>query len=72
MFSVWYDALRRNSELVAMRVERLSEDLSSIERIAYLWRAMAERLQAWLELAGLRFGPLLPGLHTHKVSQLGL
>lgn len=84
MVSVGYDTLCRSSELVAMRVEHLSEDLSSIDvprsksdpfgdgRIAYLSPATSERLGAWLEAAKLLSGPLFRGLHTRKVSETAL
>jgi integrase len=80
LFSVGYDTLCRSSELVAMRVEHLSSDLSSIEvprsksdpfgdgRMAYLSPATARRLERWLDRAGLWQGPLFRGLHTGKVS----
>ncbi|TCJ39579.1 tyrosine-type recombinase/integrase [Parafrankia sp. BMG5.11] len=81
LFSAGYDTLCRSSELVAMRVEHLSPDLSSIEvprsksdpfgngRIAYLSPATIGRLEHWLDRSGLHHGPLFRGLHTGKVPQ---
>ena len=84
MFSVGYDTLCRSSELSAMRVEHLSEDLGSVVvprsksdqlgdgRIAYLSPGTCNRLIAWLDAAGLQSGPLFRGLHTNKVSDVSL
>lgn len=84
MFSVGYDTLCRSSELAAMRVEHLREDLGSLfvprsksdpfgdGRMAYLSSATRRRLIAWLEEAGLSSGPLFRGLHTNKVSGVAL
>jgi integrase/recombinase XerD len=84
LFSVGYDTLCRSSELVAMRVEHLSDDLSSIEvprsksdpfgngRIAYLSPETTARVGAWLEAAELQSGPLFRGLHTRRVSSVAL
>lgn len=84
LFSLGYDTLCRSSELVAMRVEHLSDDLSSIEvprsktdlfgdgRVAYLSAETAARVEAWLNAAGLHFGPLFRGLHTRRVSDIAL
>lgn len=84
LFSVGYDTLCRSSELVAMRVEHLSDDLSSMEvprsksdpfgdgRIGYLSSGTAARLEAWLNGAGLHSGPLFRGLHTRRVSSIAL
>lgn len=84
MFRVGYDTLCRSSELVAMRVEHLAVDLSSIEvprsksdpfgdgRIAYLSPATAECVEAWICATNLRSGALFRGLHTRKVSNFAL
>ncbi len=84
MFSVGYDTLCRSSELAAMRVEHLSEDLGSVVvprsksdqlgdgRLACLSAATQNRLIAWLEAAALQSGPLFRGLHTNKVSDVSL
>ena len=84
LFSVGYDTLCRSSELVAMRIEHLSDGLSWIKvprsksdpygdgRIAYLSRSSATRLEAWLDGAGLHSGPLFRGLHTGSVSKVAL
>lgn len=84
MFSVGYDTLCRSSELAAMRVEHLNEDLGSVlvpcsksdpfgdGRIAYLSPSTEVRLSAWLDAADLHSGPLLRGLHTNKVSEVPL
>lgn len=84
LFSVGYDTLCRSSELVAMRVEHLSDDLSSTEvprsksdpfgngRVAYLSPDTTARLEAWLDTAGLHSGPLFRGLHTRRVSDVAL
>jgi integrase/recombinase XerD len=84
LFSVGYDTLCRSSELVAMRLEDLSNDFSSIEvprsksdpfgdgRIAYLAPETAARVRAWLDAARLRSGPLFRGLHTGRVSDVAL
>lgn len=84
MFSVGYDTLCRSSELAAMRVEHLSDDLGSVfvprsksdpygdGRIAYLSPDTQRRLRAWLEAAKLQNGPLFRGLHTNKVSEVSL
>lgn len=80
LFSVGYDTLCRSAELVAMRVEHLTEDLSTIEvprsksdpfgdgRVAHLSPATASYLARWLERAGFHQGPLFRGLHTSKLS----
>ena len=84
LFSVGYDTLCRSSELVAMRVENLSDDFSSIQiprsksdqfgdgRVAYLSPATIGRLEAWLGAAGFKSGALFRGLHTRKVSGVAL
>jgi integrase/recombinase XerD len=84
LFSVGYDTLCRSSELVAMRVENLSDDRSSIQiprsksdqfgdgRVAYLSPVTIGRVAAWLKAAGIRTGPLFRGLHTLKVSDAAL
>lgn len=84
LFSVGYDTLCRSSELAAMRVEHLSEDLGSAfvprsksdpfgdGRIAYLSAATQKRLVTWMGAAGLCSGPLFRGLHTNKVSEVSL
>lgn len=84
LFSVGYDTLCRSSELAAMRVEHLNEDLRSIfvhrsksdpfgdGRMAYLSPVTQSRLAAWLNATGLHSGPLFRGLHTNKVSELAL
>lgn len=84
LFSVGYDTLCRSSEIVAMRVENLSSDFSSIHvprskadpfgdgRVAYLSPASIERVRAWLAAAELRSGPLFRGLHTLRVSDVAL
>jgi integrase/recombinase XerD len=84
LFSVGYDTLCRSSELAAMRVEHLNENLGSMfvprsksdpfgdGRIAYLSSPTQERLIAWLDAADLYSGPLFRGLHTNKLSGLSL
>lgn len=84
LVSVGYDTLCRSSEVVAMRVEHLSEDLGSIHiprskadpfgdgRTAYLSNGTVKRLQAWLDEADLRLGPLFRGLHTGRPSEAAL
>ncbi len=84
LFSVGYDTLCRSSELVAMRIEDLADDLRSIKvprcksdpfgqgRIAYLSHATVARLEAWLEASHLHSGPLFRGLHTRIVSDIAL
>lgn len=84
LVSVGYDTLCRSAELVAMRVEHLSEDGASLlvprskadpfgaGRIAYLSPATVRRLRRWLKAAGLEAGPLFRGLHTAKVSEAAL
>lgn len=79
LFSVGYDTLCRSAELVAMRAEHLSDDLTTIEvprsksdpfgngRVAYLSPATIDRLEHWLEKSGISYGPLFRGLHTGKV-----
>lgn len=80
MISVGYDTLCRSSELVAMRVEDLIGDCSSIRiprsksdqlgdgRIGYLSPQTIEWLNGWLAAAKLSSGPLFRGLHTNRVS----
>jgi integrase/recombinase XerD len=80
LVSVGYDTLCRSAELVAMRVEHLSADNTTIlvphskadpfgvGRIAYLSPATIERLNRWLDAACICDGPLFRGLHTAKVS----
>lgn len=84
LFSVGYDTLCRSAELVAMRVEHLAEDLSTIDvprsksdpfgdgRVAYLSPATASYVARWLERAGIHGGPIFRGLHTSKVSAVAL
>lgn len=84
MFSVGYDTLCRSSELAAIQVEHLSEDLGSVfvprsksdqlgdGRIAYLSPGTRTRLIAWLDAARLQSGPLFRGLHTNRVSDVSL
>ena len=84
LVSVGYDTLCRSSELAAMRVEHLSENLSTIciprskadpfgdGRIAWLSPATIERLSAWLDASELTEGPLFQGLHTAKLSHMAL
>ena len=84
LFSVGYDTLCRSSELVAMRVEHLATDLTSIEvprsksdpfgdgRVAYLAPETGVRLRVWLAEADLNSGPLFRGLHTGRVSAVAL
>lgn len=84
LFSVGYDTLCRSSELVAMRVEHLSDDSGTIEvprsksdpfgdgRVAYLSPATVKRLEKWLEQAGVHHGPLFRGLHTSAVSAVAM
>lgn len=84
LFSVGYDTLCRSSELVAMRVENISDDFGSIRiprsksdqfgdgRIAYLSPATIGRLDAWLGAAGFKTGALFRGLHTQRVSKAPL
>lgn len=84
LFSVGYDTLCRSSELVAMRVEHLSEDLATIHvprsksdpfgdgRVAHLSPTTIERLQGWLEQAHIYRGPLFRGLHSNKVSAVAM
>lgn len=84
MVSVGYDTLCRSSELVAMRVEHLAPDRTTIlvprskadpcgnGRIAYLSPGTIKRLSAWLEAADLDRGPLFRGLHTAKPSDCAL
>lgn len=84
MFSVGYDTLCRSSELAAMRVEHLSDDLGSLfvprsksdpfgdGRIAYSSPATQKRLQAWLDAAVIGSGALFRGLHTNRVSDVPL
>ena len=84
LFSVGYDTLCRSSELVAINVENLSADFSSIQiprskadpfgdgRIAYLSPTTIQHVRAWLDATGLTSGPLFRGLHTLRVSQVAL
>lgn len=84
MFSVGYDTLCRSSELAAMQVEHLSEDLGSVfvprsksdpfgdGRIAYLSPSTQARLRRWLEAAEVQNGPLFRGMHTNKVSDVSM
>lgn len=79
LFSLGYDTLCRSAELVAMRVENLSDDLRTIEvprsksdpfgngRTAYLSPTTIDRLEHWLERSRICHGPLFRGLHTGKV-----
>lgn len=84
LVSVGYDTLCRSAELVAMRVEHLSEHSASLlvprskadpfgaGRTAYLSPGTVQRLHRWLEAASLEAGPLFRGLHTAKVSEAAL
>lgn len=84
LISVGYDTLCRSSELVAMRVEHLSDDMTTAlvprskadpfgnGRIAYLSPGTIQRLSRWLEATGLDHGPLFQGLHTAKLSGAAL
>lgn len=84
IFSVGYDTLCRSSELVAVRVEHLADDMGSINiprsksdpfgdgRIAYLSPGSAPRLHSWLVAAELHTGPVFRGLHTARASPVAL
>lgn len=84
LVSVGYDTLCRSSELVAMRVEHLSADWTTLlvprskadpsgnGRIAYLSPGTIERLSRWLEAAAIGRGPLFRGLHTARPSDSAL
>lgn len=84
LLTVGYDTLCRSSELVAMRVEHLGDDMATLHvprsksdpygdgRTAYLSPTTAALLQTWLLAAGLQTGPLFRGLHTTRVSPSAL
>lgn len=79
LISLGYDTLCRSAELAAMRVEHLAPDGRTIivpraksdpfgkGRIAYLSGGTQQRVTAWLEVSGIKEGPLFQGLHTRKL-----
>jgi len=83
LIAVGYDTLCRSSEIAAMRLEHIrrgANDTASIliprskadyagkGRIAHLSPATAERLDRWLEAAGITEGPIFQGLHLGRPS----
>ena len=83
LISVGYDTLCRSSEIAAMRLEHIrrgANDTASIliprskadyagnGRIAHLSPATVERLDRWLEAAGIVEGPIFQGLHLGRPS----
>ncbi len=83
LVSVGYDTLCRSSEIAAMRLEHIrrgANDTASIliprskadyagkGRIAHLSPATVERLDRWLEAAGIAEGPIFQGLHLGRPS----
>ncbi|WP_160484606.1 tyrosine-type recombinase/integrase [Aurantiacibacter rhizosphaerae] len=80
LISLGYDTLCRSIELAAMRAEHLAPDLAAIlilraksdpfgeGRIAHLSPSTQDSLAQWLEVSGIKEGPLFQGLHTRKMS----
>ena len=83
LVSVGYDTLCRSSEIAAMQIEhvrrdangpasilipRSKADCAGNGRITHLSPATVERLDRWLEAAGIAEGPIFQGLHLGRPS----
>lgn len=87
LISVGYDSLCRSSELAAMKtthlrtsadgkrsvlIARSKSDQAGDGRIAWLSPETVDRLERWLEVAGIAEGPLFRSLHLGRLSETGL